>query len=536
MARNFPIQNLGEFARKLPGYAASQHLPVLTHVLFLPQAEEEEPAFWNKKAAHAIQEALSLRPRHYRTKNLILFLGDGMGLPTITATRILNGQMLGHLGPETPLAMDAFPYLALSKTYNVDRQVPDSAGTATAYLCGVKGNYKTIGLSAAARYSQCNTTAGNEVTSVFQRAREAGMSVGIVSTTRVQHASPAGLYAHTVSRNWYSDANMPAAAIEQGCKDIALQMVENVDITVILGGGRKYMTPAGNPDPEYPSNPLQSGLRNDNRNLIAEWLANSPSNRYVWNRTELLAAADDPSVNRLMGLFEPSDMKYELNRDNFTDPSLVEMMTVAIKILQRNPKGFYLFVEGGKIDLAHHDGLAKRALIEAVAFDQAIQRAGELTSEEDTLSVVTADHSHVFSFGGYTLRGTSIFGLAPKLANDDKTYTSILYGNGPGYQITNQSRPNVSAVESESNSYHQQAAVPLSSETHGGEDVAIFAKGPMAHLFHGVQEQTHVAHAMAFAACLEPYTSCGLPSPDSSGQLSPSFLTLLLVAMVSWGC
>ncbi|XP_054838192.1 intestinal-type alkaline phosphatase 1-like [Eublepharis macularius] len=497
-------------------------------------AEEEKPAFWNEKASRAIQEALNLHPRHHRAKNLILFLGDGMGVSTITATRILNGQMLGHLGPETPLTMDTFPYVALSKTYNVDRQVPDSAGTATAYLCGVKGNYKTIGLSAAARYNQCNTTAGNEVTSVLQRARAAGMSVGIVTTTQVQHASPAGNYAHVVNRDWYSDADMPALAISQGCRDIAEQLLENVDITVILGGGRRYMTPAGTPDPEYPSKPSDGGLRKDGQDLVDKWLKVSPNSKYVWNRTDLLAAMDDPAVNRLMGLFEPSTMKYDLNRNNIMDPSLTEMTEAAIKVLRRNPKGFYLFVEGGKIDHGHHDGNAKLALTEAVEFDHAIRRAGELTSEDDTLTVVTADHSHVFSFGGYTLRGTSIFGLAPKLAKDSKTYTSIVYGNGPGYQITNQSRPNVSATESESDNYHQQAAVPLSSETHGGEDVAIFAKGPMAHLFHGVQEQTYVAHLMAFAACLEPYTECGLSSHNFAGNVFPTILVLFLAAVPFW--
>nr|XP_056705930.1 intestinal-type alkaline phosphatase-like [Euleptes europaea] len=499
-------------------------------------AEEEKPAFWNEKASRAIQEALDLRPRNYRAKNLILFLGDGMGIATVTATRILNGQKLGNLGPETPLAMDAFPYVALSKTYNVDRQVPDSAGTGTAYLCGVKGNYQTAGLSAAARYNQCNTAAGNEVISVLQRASTAGMSVGIVTTTQVQHASPSASYAHTVNRNWYSDANMPQSAIAQGCKDIAQQMVENVNITVILGGGRKYMTPQGTPDPEYPSDPSQGGIRKDNRDLIGEWLNASPNSKYVWNRTDLLAAAEDPTVNRLMGLFEPSLMAYDLHRNNLTDPSLTEMMEAAIKILRRNPKGFYLFVEGGKIDWGHHDGIAKLALTEAVEFDKAIRRAGELTSEEDTLSVVTADHSHVFNFGGYTLRGSSIFGLAPKLADDKKTYTSIVYGNGPGYQITNQSRPNVSATVSETDGYHQQAAVPLDSETHSGEDVAILAKGPMAHLFHGVQEQTYVAHVMAFAACLEPYTGCTLPTTNSANEGNPTLLVLLLAALIFWDC
>ncbi|KFU84244.1 Intestinal-type alkaline phosphatase, partial [Chaetura pelagica] len=442
--------------------------------------EEEEPSFWNKQAAAAIKASLKIQPKISQAKNLILFLGDGFGIPTITATRILKGQEKGNLGPETPLALDAFPYVALSKTYNVDRQVPDSAGTATAYLCGVKGNYQTVGLSAAARHYQ--------------------------TTTRVQHASPSGTYAHVVNRDWYADASMPADARTQGCKDIAWQLVHNVDINVILGGGRKYMTPVGTPDPEYPTYKRENGMREDNNNLIDMWLEARPGARYVWNKTEMLAAAADPNVNYLMGLFEPGDMKFNQLRDTTLDPSLTEMVEAAITILSRNPSGFYLFVEGGRIDHGHHDGSARKALTEAVEFDRAIERAGNLTNEEETLTVITADHSHVFSFGGYTLRGSSIFGLAPKKANDKKNYTSILYGNGPGYAGTN--RPDTDHDTASQFDYKQQAAVPLDSETHGGEDVAILAKGPMAHLFHGVQEQTYVAHAMAYAACLEPYTSC----------------------------
>lgn len=154
----------------------------------------------------------------------------------------------------------------------------------------------------------------------------------------------------------------------------------------------------------------------------------------------------------LPGLFEPADMKYNLVRNTTLDPSLTEMVEAAITILNRNPNGFYLFVEGnlglvplrqgkrggptswggarswgccpqspthcgclpagGRIDHGHHDGEAHKALTEAVEFDWAIKRAGELTDEAQTLTVITADHSHVFSFGGYTLRGSSIFGRA----------------------------------------------------------------------------------------------------------------------------
>ncbi|KFQ05709.1 Intestinal-type alkaline phosphatase, partial [Leptosomus discolor] len=244
-------------------------------------------------------------------------------------------------------------------------------------------------------------------------------------------------------------------ARSQGCKDIAWQLVHNVDINVILGGGRKYMTPVGTPDPEYPTYNTENGIREDGNNLINMWLEGA---RYVWNRTEMLAAAADPRVDYLMGLFEPGDMKYNLVRNTTLDPSLTEMMEVAITILSRNPNGFYLFVED-KIDHGHHDGAAHKALTEAVEFDRAVERAGALTDEAQTLTVITADHSHVFSFGGYTLR------LASSRATDKKNYTSILYGNGPGYPGT--SRTDVDDNTAEQYDYKQQAAVPLSSETHG---------------------------------------------------------------------
>ncbi|KFQ32370.1 Intestinal-type alkaline phosphatase, partial [Merops nubicus] len=437
-------------------------------------AEEEDPSFWNKQAAAAIKASLNIQPRIRQAKNLILFLGDGFGIPTITATRILKGQQQGKLGPETPLALDAFPYVALSKVN------PCHAGH-RAWVMPMRllahkhpgdacmrcvGSLPTPHLS----LSLASTTAGNEVISVLERAHKAGKAVGIVTTTRVQHASPSGTYAHVVNRNWYADASMPADARRQGCKDISWQLVHNVKINVILGGGRKYMTPVGTLDPEYPTHQSEAGIREDGNDLIKMWLESRKGARYVWNRTEMLAAAADPSVDYLMGLFEPADMKYNLLRNTTLDPSLTEMMEAAITILSRNPNGFYLFVEGGRIDHGHHDGQAHKALTEAVEFDQAIEKAGTLTDEEQTLTVVTADHSHVFSFGGYTLRGSSILGhpgcnwRGDSKASDKKNYTSILYGNGPGFQAN--SRPDVNDTTAKQYDYMQQAAVPLSSETH----------------------------------------------------------------------
>ncbi|NXU82037.1 PPBI1 phosphatase, partial [Oreotrochilus melanogaster] len=492
--------------------------------LLLPPDAEKTPDYWNEGARKRLESVLASQLAAQRAKNMILFMGDGMGLSTMSAARIYKGQLAGSSGEESVLAMETFPHVALAKTYTIDRQVPDSAGTGTAYLCGVKTNAKTLGLSGAAIYGKCCTTFGNEVDSILHRARLSA-------------------YAHSASRSWYADANMPKEALRDGCKDIAYQLVHNTDINVILGGGRMYMTPRQTPDPEYPEDSAQNGTRKDGLNLIAKWLSSKQGARYVWDKKGLDAVEAD-SVSHLMGLFEPKDMKYELNRNASTDPSIVEMTEKAIRILRRNPNGFFLFVEddlipcaGGRIDHGHHNGRAKQALMEAVMLDRAVARAGELTSPSDTLTVVTADHSHVFTFGGNTLRGTSIFGLAPKKAKDKRAYTSILYGNGPGYSIRDGGRPAASLPAAEDKDYRQQAAVPLETETHSGEDVVVLARGPMAHLFHGVQEQHYIAHAMAYAACLEPYAAepgCRAARRASSGtQCFPQPLLTLLALCVA---
>ncbi|XP_048879840.1 alkaline phosphatase, tissue-nonspecific isozyme [Brienomyrus brachyistius] len=495
--------------------------------------EEKNPSFWNDWAQRTLAQALNRQELNKNiAKNLILFLGDGMGVATVTAARILKGQMKGGHGEESLLEMDKFPFVALSKTYNTDAQVPDSAGTATAYLCGVKANEGTVGVSAAALRGQCNTTSGNEVTSILKWAKDAGKSVGIVTTTRVNHATPSAAYAHCVDRDWYSDAEMPETALRGGCKDIARQLFENIpDINVIMGGGRKYMYPQNTTDVEYPNVQKDRGVRKDGRNLLEDWRQRMSNKRsaYVWNRNDLLAL-NPGNVDYLLGLFEPGDLPYDLDRNRTSDPSLTEMVNVAIGILQNNPKGFYLLVEGGRIDYGHHEGRAKQALHEAVEMDHAIGQAGSLTSEDDTLTVVTADHSHVFSFGGYTLRGNSIFGLAPKVSDmDHKPYTSILYANGPGYKVVDGMRENITTVNYTENNYQAQAAVPLNMETHGGEDVAIFSKGPMAHLLHGVQEQNYIPHAMAYAACIGENTKhC-----QSSGSYTSDFRSAWLALLTS---
>uniref|UniRef100_A0A673NKJ8 Alkaline phosphatase n=1 Tax=Sinocyclocheilus rhinocerous TaxID=307959 RepID=A0A673NKJ8_9TELE len=442
------------------------------HLFVLISVEEENPEFWRSSAQNTLRSALSRKLNTNVAKNIVLFLGDGMGVTTITAARILKGQLQNRSGEETVMNMDTFPFVGLAKVYSVDFQIPDSAATATAYLCGVKSNLNTVGVSAAARNGVCRSQKGNEVTSILKWAKDAGKSVGIVTTTRVQHATPAASYAHSASRTWYSDADLPTSAVTGGCLDIASQLLRNTDIDVIIGGGRKYMTPKGFPDPEYPTDLSAQGQRKDNRNLVNEWLSMKEGKvaRYVWNKTDF-DAVDPEKTDYLMG---------------------------------------------ARIDQGHHDSRASMALHEAVALDDAVARGLELTNEEETLTVVTADHSHAFTFNGYPFRGNSILGKSPIFAMDFLPYTTLMYGNGPGHKITDNKRPDIRNVDTTDKDYVQQSATPLDSETHGGEDVALFARGPMAHLFQGVYEQNYIPHAMAFAACVGTNQEhcAATPEPD----------------------
>ncbi|CAI5694636.1 alkaline phosphatase, tissue-nonspecific isozyme [Oreochromis niloticus] len=478
--------------------------------------EEENSEFWRSQARKTLQAALDRKLNTNVARNILFFLGDGMGLTTLTAARILKGQLENQPGEETVMTMDTFPNVGLAKTYSVDFQVADSAATATAYLCGVKTNLNIVGVNAAGRNGVCRTQKGNEVTSILKWAKDAGKSVGIVTTTRVQHATPAGSYAHSASRTWYCDADMPESAKRDGCTDISFQLINNTDIDVIIGGGRKYMTPTGTKDPEYPTDFFSNGERKDGRDLIKEWqnLKTGKVAHYVWNKADF-DAVDPETTDYLMALFEPGDLRYEEERDPSMDPSIVETTEKAIRILQKNPKGFFLLVEGGRIDQAHHAGRASMALHEAVAFDRAIAKGLELTEEHETLTVVMADHSQPLTFNGFPFRGNSILGKSPLWAGDMLPYTTLMYGNGPGHKIVNGTRPDIRNVDTKSKDYIQQAAVPVDTTTHSGEDVAVLARGPMAHLFQGVNEQNYIAHAMGYAACV------GADLRHCEGQTAP---------------
>lgn len=136
----------------------------------------------------------------------------------------------------------------------------------------------------------------------------------------------------------------------------------------------------------------------------------------------------------ILGLFEEGHMQYHLKADAQVQPTLAEMTRKAIEILNREKNGFFLFVEGGLIDAAHHQTIARLALDETVQFSDAVQQAVDMTSEDDTLIVVTSDHSHTMTMAGYPDRGNDVLGLSGSSGSDNLPYTTLSYANGPDNQ------------------------------------------------------------------------------------------------------
>jgi alkaline phosphatase len=431
--------------------------------------------------ATARGDSLATAPAPARAKNVILFVGDGMGVSTVTAARIYEGQKRGETGEENLLSFEKLPHTALVKTYNTDAQVPDSAGTATAMNAGVKTRIGYIGVSEAAARGDCTSAKAHPLPLAAEAAKRAGLQVGIVTTTRITHATPAAVFGHSVSRDWESDKDIPAAERPEGCTDLAAQLTA-FPFDVALGGGRgKFFGKTGGGD-----------RLADGADLPREWAARTGGS-YVETSAALAGAPRDKPV---LGLFAASHLGYMADRKSgSTEPTLTELTADALARLKAGGKGYYLMVEGGRIDHAHHDGRAGYALEETVEFARAVQHAIDSTDPRETLILVTADHSHVFTIAGYPRRGNPILGLvtgggegagtpdAPAIATDGQPYSTLGYANGPGAVKGTRTAPDTTIGA------RQQALVPLPSETHGGEDVALYASGPGSQGIRGVMEQ-----------------------------------------------
>jgi len=471
----------------------------------VPQADND----WFKAGQATITARLAVQPNLARAKNVILFTSDGNGVGTNYAVRLFEGQKLGGLGDDHIQPQEAFPNAALVKTYSTNGQTPDSAPTASAMQTGIKTKNDLINIPDSVAVGDCAAGLQTNVRMFSEIASGMGKSVGVISTARITHATPAAVYARSVNRDWEDNSAVP-----EGCtqKDIAAQLIDMMTSGVIdlaMGGGRQHFLPESVTDIEG-----KAGKRTDGRDLTEEAKALGAQVVFADSDFAALTLGNNAPI---LGLFEAGHMQYE--QDRTTEPSLAQMTEAAIKSLEGNENGFFLSIEGGRVDHANHAGNLHRALVDGVAFNDAIRKALELTSSADTLIIVTADHEHAISFNGYCGRGSAITGLCmkvdeagvaalaePNTAADGKPYTVAGYLNGAGSVLIEQadktfagSRPDLTNEQAMDPDYLQQALIPMSSETHSGEDVMVFAQGPWAHLFGGVIEQNVIFHVMDYA-------------------------------------
>lgn len=472
------------------------------------------------------QASVAARAAGAGARNVVLFLGDGMGISTVTASRIFAGQRAGKPGEEHMLSFEMFPATGLSKTYNVNSQTADSAGTMSAIVTGVKTDIGVFGVDEHVTYGDCESGKGRELVSLLDIAELAGKATGIISTARITHATPGATYAKTANRDWEDDWQLSKKAKAAGCEDIASQFLSfksrleakfgegaTDGIEVALGGGRRHFHSDGD----------NGGRRKDGRDLIAEWQASYPTGRFVDNEAALAQVSTTP----VLGLFSNSHMAYasERSRPNSKQPSLPAMTVKALELLKdKSPEGFFLMVEAGRIDHAHHAGNAFNALNDTVELSEAVKATLETVDLEETLVLVTADHSHVFTIAGYPRRGNPILGKvyparSDEIARDENglPYTTLGYMNGRGFRDYGEElnadrsygddpdtgRKDLREIDTTKPGYHQEALIPLGSETHGGEDVAVYAIGPGSAAASGVQEQNRLFHVMLQATTWE---------------------------------
>ncbi len=315
-----------------------------------------------------------------KPKNIILMIGDGMGLAQISAGKTYKGQ----------LNLEKMKVVGLLTTYSCDEYVTDSAAGATAMSTGYKTKNVAIGID-------CN---GEKRETVLEYANKIGKSTGIVVVCAITHATPAAFVAHVPDRNMQIE--------------IAEQIAKEANADLYLGTGWGWFLPKS-----------KGGRRNDTLDLIE--VMKKRGYLYI-SKPEEFYNLDIKNVNKLLGLFAENHPPYAPDRK----PTLAEMTKKAIEFLSRDKDGFFLMVEGSQIDWAGHDNNSDQILKEMADFDDAIGVALDFAQKDgNTLVIVTADHET----GGYALVNGSISERKVEGKFITKSHTGIMvpvFAFGPG--------------------------------------------------------------------------------------------------------
>ena len=373
-------------------------------------------------------------------KNVILIIADGMGPACVTATRIWAKGSKGSLN------LEKMPYSGYVKTYSSSGFVTDSAASGTALATGVKTYNRAIAVTDPKVDPKGASRKLELMTEVMKKA---GKSVGVVTTTRVTHATPASFYAHVKDR---------------GMEDEIATFVKNSPLDLLMGGGRTHFQ-----------------RESDKLNLIPELEKSGWT--YVTTKEEMAASKGSSLNSKALGIFNRSHITYENKRQvttKDTEPSLSEMVSFATKFLSDNEKGFFLMVEAGRIDHASHDNLIEEMLYETKELDDCVGGLLGSSLAKDTLIVITADHETAgLAISGYgdvdKVKGDKL--LATKKTASGKVSSYISWASGPNGAEGYQSHP---------------AAQYAAEAKHTAIDVMVLASGPGAEVFSGFMNNTQI--------------------------------------------
>jgi alkaline phosphatase len=344
------------------------------------------------EAVYEVSAWQAPRPGARPAKNIILLVGDGMGIAHRTAARIVSrGQTYGKTNG--PLAMDTLGVTGLVMTSALNATITDSAPGMSAYVTGHKANNNQVGVYPDNTRDVFDNPRVEYVSEVLRRTRGRGFNVGLVTTASVADATPAGNAVHTSFRDeWYGIAERLFE--ERGA----------TGVSVLMGGGATYFLP-----------PAAGGTRKDGRNLVEDF--RGAGYDVLRTATDVKARLAAPPPRALLGLFHPrhmavafdkvgagrysDELALERNQDLRDQPMLADMTTLALASLSaHSPRGFYLLVEGASIDKQAHESEADRTIWDTIEFDNAVKVAlafarrtnSDADPANDTLVVVTADH------------------------------------------------------------------------------------------------------------------------------------------------
>lgn len=452
--------------------------------------------------ASTLASVLAL-PAHaaHEARNVIVFVGTGMGPSVIAAARALRYKEDGAL------TIDTLPYLARVRTASLDAMNTDGAAAVSAMLTGVKVRNDVVSMNADTRSigfapgkdpvrnvpaseNRC-PAAGNGApsTTLLELAVAKGKSTGVVTTGRLTDGRVAAAYAHVCHRDAEYEIARQAVPGGAGYNE---KLGKGVD--VLMGGI------------SAPWRPLEAGKRTRGRTDRRELLGELQAQNYAFvSDLTSLNAAQVAAGSRLVGLFDFADgdgpwqgggMSHDLDRDPNREPSLAQMTTKAIDVLSKNTTGYFLIVEGGRIDQALRAGSARRGLVDTIAFDDAVRAAVDKVDLSQTLIVVTADHDSTMGMVGAGRRGSDPLGLSldpvsgkPRVDADGNAYTTLMYGTGPNRPDRRTALDTPTVMQKD---YLQESVVKLAGGSGGGGDVMVWATGMGAIGFRGVIDNTRI--------------------------------------------